>query len=87
MIVLSGIPDVPNTMTKNKRKKSKAIANQQELANALDEAMKQPGINVAMEVIAFAEKQLSSLAPYNAYIDWSKSSIVTTACDSTGLPC
>jgi hypothetical protein len=59
-------------------------ADLEEKANAaLQEALNQPGIKVAMEIAEFAEKQASAADQYEAYLAWQRLPIVTNSCNST----
>jgi len=56
---------------------------QKELNDLLDEAMKQPGIAVAMELMEASEKYSRSANEYANYIDWQRFPVLYTSCNSS----
>jgi len=67
-----------------KKKQTTEMANLEDKANAaLQEALNQPGIKVAMEIAEFAEKQSAAANQYEAYLAWQKFPVVTNSCNST----
>ncbi len=65
---------------KTKIKSKPAIDNQQALDAMLAEAMKQPGVAAAMQLIETAEKYSQPAKGYSAYIDWQRYPVLSTNC-------
>ena len=67
-----------------KSKQNTQRAEREDKANAaMQEALNQPGIKVAMEIAEFAEKQAATANKYEGYLAWQTFPVVTNSCNTT----
>ncbi|HEV7924823.1 MAG TPA: hypothetical protein VGR14_05680 [Verrucomicrobiae bacterium] len=53
---------------------------------ALQQALNQPGIKVAMEIAQSAEKHAMVASQYEAYLNWDKFAVTSNSCNTVGDP-
>jgi hypothetical protein len=65
-----------------KPKQTKSPHDKDKINAALQEALNQPGIKVAMEIAEFAEKQAMAAMQYEPYLNWDKFPITSNSCNT-----
>jgi hypothetical protein len=61
------------------------VDKQQQLNDMLAEAMKQPGLEIAIQLMEAAEKSSQPAKEFASYIDWHRFPVLSTTCGSPDL--